>query len=361
MPHNFELSVQDSQTYTKIVHLGLWKDAKDLKTIFDLNKLYISGQLTIHPGHGIPLYAESGCLQAKLLEMNEYGLFTFQGQPRTAAGEEEFKPPHDHEDGRNPVMDKILEPSNTKAYCACCACVLGCWADCSKSCYKRQVPYVQFCMPVDDEGDGLTTVCAARLIEALLEDDRVHVQVSWPKGLDILYMNVLRWGCKWTKADLTFAQTYIAQEDLDLFHHFKSLHGNSCPQEILTTSVATAPGAWSTEPDMADAGWRPIREDWSQVNDYHLLLPRVPDFFLGPGAKTVVFGVNAVKWDGGIEDMETFILNKVKALGLKKIYPTMPENTTESEQCGETDVRIPRQIDFEDWSEEDSQGSWELL
>jgi hypothetical protein len=50
--------------------------------------------MTIHAGHashsgnGISLYAESHGLKAKLLEMNEHGLFTFRGQPRTSASEE---------------------------------------------------------------------------------------------------------------------------------------------------------------------------------------------------------------------------------------------------------------------------------
>ena len=123
---------------------------------------------------------------------------------------------------------------------------------------------------------------------------------------------------------VTSAEKYIAQEDLELFHHFRSRHGTSCPQEILSTSKPTTPGAYPIAPDQGESGWRSIREDWSQVTDYHLLLPPVPDFFIGPEAKTAVFGVNAVKWEGCIEDVENFVLDKVKALGLKKAYPTLP-------------------------------------
>ena len=182
------------------------------------------------------------------------------------------------------------------------------------------------------------------------------------EGLDVLFDPIERWGFKWTKADLTSAEKYITQEDLDLHHHFKSLHGTSCPQQILSCSMAALPEEYPRELLETKTGWRPIREDWSEVNDYHLLLPRVPDFFPGPGATTVVFGANAVKWKGGIEDMEDFVLEKVKALGLKKPYPTLPITKTKDEDRGKARSQgiIPLPIDYEEWRD-DSEGSWELL
>jgi hypothetical protein len=109
MPHTFEFCSRDSDYGNKVVQLNLWKNAANLKTLFGLNKLHISGQLTVHPAHDIPLYAESASLKQELLELNEYGHFTFQGQPRTEPGEEELMGPHAHD------QVESIEPTETRA------------------------------------------------------------------------------------------------------------------------------------------------------------------------------------------------------------------------------------------------------
>jgi hypothetical protein len=104
--------------------------------------------------------------------------------------------------------------------------------------------------------------------------------VSWPKGLAPPSGRIEQTVFRLIQADLTVAKQYIPEADLELFQHFKSRHGTSCAHQIAT--------ATSNEPER-----RPFPKQWSQVNDYHLLRPRVPDFFIGSQAQTVVFGVNA--------------------------------------------------------------------
>ena len=315
--------------YSKLVQLELWKDAPDFKTLFNLNKLYIAGELTIHPAHGIPLYAESANLKRTLVKMNEHGLFTFQGQPRRVCkGKNEIKLPHTHDkDGSESSIP--IEPSEMKAYCRCCAGITGCWADCDKISMMRQLPYIQFCVPVESEGTA-TFVHAYQLAEALCKDERVHTMVSWPKGLDIFADSIECFDAGWTRADLTEARKYIPEEDLAAFHHFKSKHGTSCAHEMISRATLV---------DFITAEWRPVHDEWSEANDYHLMRPRVPGFFLGPGCKTVVFGVNAVSWDDGVESLEALIMEKVKEFKFRPTFKTFSnfeheEESEESEESG---------------------------
>ena len=324
MPH--ESALCDCKV--DIVQLELWKNAPDLKTLFNLNKLYIAGDLRIHPAHAIPLYAESAGLKRSLIELNEYGLFTFQGQPRKKSGKDEIKKPHTHDkegDGR----DAPINPTEMHVYCRCCSGIIGCWAECDKLSMLRQLPYIQFCLPVEGPGTA-TFVHAYRLAEALVADERVHTMVSWPKGLDIFTDSIERFNVGWVRADLTEAKKYIPEEDLAAFHHFKSKQGTSCTHEMIS-------GATSV--DFITAEWRPVHDEWSEANDYHLMRPRVPGFFLGPGCKTVVFGVNAVSWDDGVESLEALIMEKVKEFKFRPTFKMISnfeheEESEESEESG---------------------------
>ena len=117
MPHNFIFYDCDEELDIKLLQLEFWEHAPDLSTLFGLNKSYINGSLIIHPGHAVPLYAESKALKRKLIELNEHGLFTFQGQPKTKG---EYKGPHSHdEDGDD--CDVKIDLTEWKAYCRCCA------------------------------------------------------------------------------------------------------------------------------------------------------------------------------------------------------------------------------------------------
>lgn len=67
--------------------------AVDLRALFELNKAYITGNVMIHPAHSCPLWHETVGIAKVILEMNEYGLFTFQGQPRTDGNLKHVLPP----------------------------------------------------------------------------------------------------------------------------------------------------------------------------------------------------------------------------------------------------------------------------
>lgn len=212
MPHKFDLSASDPSTYTKTVHLSLWKNARDLRTLFELNKLFISGQLTIHPAHGIPALR---------------GVGAPAGQP---AGNERVRPLHlprpaAHGSGRRRTQTRALP--RRRACCCCCAGLVGCcWAApeaCARDAFKRHWPYTQFCVPV--EQGGLTAVCATRLAQTLLEDERVHVVVSWPKGLELLYQGSEEGSFPWVPGDLEATRTYTPPDDLELLCHFRSRRG----------------------------------------------------------------------------------------------------------------------------------------
>jgi hypothetical protein len=136
---------------------------------------------------------------------------------------------------------------------------------------------------------------------------------------------------------------------LDLFHHFKSLHGTSYPQQI--PPAVTKPCPKSVEAHC----WRQ-RLDGIRFARIGARLTTAPapltraGLLLGTGSQDGRFDVNAVKRKGGIENMETFILDKIKALGLKKWYPTLPiTKTNDEERVGSRSQGIiPEPIDFEE-------------
>ena len=76
------------------ISLREWTSAADLDKLFTLNKAYINGDLDLHPAHLVPLAGETQGLVKPLITMNEYGMFTFHGQPgvKSIGG----LPPHCH-------------------------------------------------------------------------------------------------------------------------------------------------------------------------------------------------------------------------------------------------------------------------
>ena len=147
--------------------------------------------------------------------------------------------------------------------------------------------------------------------------------------MDIFCDSIDRFDIPWVHADLTEAAKYIPEQDLAMYHHFKSKHGSSCAHEI---KVAASPEG------LAEVEWKPVQEGkWNEVNDFHLMRPRVPDFFLGAGSKTVVFGVNPAKYDGGIEDIEAYVLEKVKQFKFLPLFKTEPNFAHDDETEEETD------------------------
>ena len=255
--------------------------------------------------------------------MNEHGLFTFQGQPRTNStgdNHHKIKAPHSHDESKPRAP---IEPtSEFTAFCRCCASPEPCWGDCQKFCMVRQLPYIQFCVPVESKGTA-NLAHAYMLAEALCKDQRVHTMVSWPKDLTIFCDSIELFDIPWVRADLTEAAKYIPEQDLAMYYHFKSRHGSSCAHEIKIAASAD---------ELAEKDWQAVQEGkWSEVNDSHLLRPRVPGFFLGPGSKTIVFGVNAAKYEGGIEDIESYVLEKVKKLNFVAHFKTESNYTCDEE------------------------------
>ena len=286
-----------TETLDAMTDLDAWKSAPDLKTLFSLNRAYLRGEMDLHPAHPGGVDEETSGIKQSLLTMNEYSMFTFQGQPRN--GSAGFIPPHcPCECG-----DEDINPTDTEAWCRSCA--MPCCFDHEQWTEVRLLPFVQFCLPIG--GEGIPTVAqAAEFARTLLQNHRLHTLISWPKDLEV--PNKM----EWRQADLSTA-TYIPQPDLDLFAHYTSKHGSSCAYK-----VRTAPSR--VELAFKAGGWRTAGGRWSQVNDYHLLRPRVPNFFLGPEAKTIVFGVNSTTFEG-VKDLETNILDIARQCGMSRCFP----------------------------------------
>ena len=173
---------------------------------------------------------------------------------------------------------------------------------------QRWLPFVQFYLPVDAEGTASLPV-ATDFARRLLNDTRLHTQVSWPKVLALseqVYASM-----RWAQADLTEAAKYIPQSDLDMYDHYKTRHGSSCAHEVRSAEKRE---------DLPKVLWSPTTCKWSEVNDYHLLRPREPELFLGPNSKTLVFHVNATSFDA-VENLEKLLLQLAKQYGLPRCFP----------------------------------------
>ena len=312
MVHRFNHDVGTEEGQTKMEQLPLWKKAKDLEALFSLNYRFLRGELRIHAAHGRPLYDETAGVCQGLIALNEYGMFTFQGQPKV---NEKALAPHEQH-----VLENI-QPTETEAWCRCCA-YGRCYADCSRWSHKRLLPFLQFCVPVEREG----TVSAANalvLAKSLLRDERIHTMVSWPKHLEIHGQDARSYDVPWTNADLKEAKKYIPEADLDEYNHFKSVHHTSSAHEI-----RSADSEWGLK-------WKQFEklEDWPEVNDYHLMSGRVPDWFLGRESRTVIIGVNAVFYTGkkAVENIEALVLEKARMAGFGKVFPDPDNKVAENE------------------------------
>ena len=83
----------------------------------------------MHPAHPFPIQMETKSLEKALLAMNDYGLFTFQGQPQTDGGF--IIPPCtcEHKSEKDDNVDKddnieedemLLEPTDDDPNCRVC-------------------------------------------------------------------------------------------------------------------------------------------------------------------------------------------------------------------------------------------------
>ncbi|KAK3630270.1 methylenetetrahydrofolate reductase (NAD(P)H) met13 [Elasticomyces elasticus] len=285
--------------------LMLWTDAPDLETLFRLNTEYIEGQLNIHPAHSEPVDPETKGISSSLLQMNQFGLFTFQGQPYGNGGSPQ--PPN-----TVPMCDSL----GTNNPQACRYCAQRYSRNYTKWTEQRQLAYVQFCVVIGGSIDAATVETFA---DRLLQDKRVHTLISWPKSI-ALPLAVLH-----DNADLSSAR-YIPARYLESYKHIKSTHGTSCADQIRTAD---------TESGLTEASWDHLSGIWPEVNDYHLLEPGMPEWYFHSNAtKPFVFGVNAIEHDIEL-DIQLLILEAIKA-------STPPASVSDVKQAPSTIVDYQR-------------------
>lgn len=80
MVHIFSQALETEDGKARATDLDRWKTCPNLSALFQLNQDYLAGTLRIHPGHDGAVLENSAGVPDGLLEMNEYGMFTFQGQ-----------------------------------------------------------------------------------------------------------------------------------------------------------------------------------------------------------------------------------------------------------------------------------------
>ena len=299
--------------------LAQWATAPNLETLFDLNMQYINGKLLLHPAHPRGLHLESKHVAEPLLKMNEYGMFTSQGQPRTEGGD--LMHPYVGEVEMPPAGSEFrwTYPSELAEQRAICrTCFRRTYARSPELKEARQMPYVQFCMPVQPHKTATLMQIQSFIRTLLSATTHIHMQVSWPKGIFPAPEEEYSGPMPWVEADVTTAG-YIPKEDLDMYFHFKSPSGTSCAHENRTIGEQPEEcGDWSAAPG-----------PWSEVNDFHLLKPRMPEWFLGSTSPTVVFGVNALSCSGGcIEGLEECLVDAAKMCGLPRCFPVNNEAET---------------------------------
>lgn len=173
----------------------------------------------------------------------------------------------------------------------------------------RQLAYIQFCLPVDSEGTA-SSLQAWHLLAILTKDPRIFTLFAWPKDLPVTETEEVR--VKRGRANLRVAKTYVPQSDLEEYEHFKS------EGKLLTHGLRVG----ATEAELEHAQWFPAKEGWSDVCDYHILRPRVPDGFLGRGPKTIVVGVFLKQFAGlGEGSLQRYVLLQAKKAGFPKAFP----------------------------------------
>ena len=279
MPHDFrELLLCDCECDCAHHELHKWIKARDLKTLFELNKGHITGDIFLHPAHACPLWNETDKISKGILDMNEYGLFTFQGQPRTAATKTK------HGQILSPLGDfpgyekNDIDPAEV---CRTCAHGWNCREDFVEI---RQTAYVQFCLPIE-EGMTATSEQVQEFICKLLKDEDLHVLISLPKDVEV--PNDSTPMC-WTTASLESSE-YVPKYDLNLYHHYTSNHATtSCCHEVRIASERCL---------LRHKEWRPASGPWSEVNDYHLIRRRMPRWFFDSPIPPVVVGVHMINRD----------------------------------------------------------------
>lgn len=290
------------------------RTAPDLSSLLTTNAEGCANSLQNLSLKGVLPKDEAKRLRDRWLEMNKLGMLIFSDQPRLM---EQPLPPHEHTFLER-FEEKLILPSDEKAYCHRCA--LGaCPADSEQWSQVRLLPMVQFCLLTNPMGMP-TPFQVLKFAKALCEDKNIVTRVSWPKRLK---------GCldpkdtarkvevAWVEANLREARRYIPQKDLEGWFHFKGKHG-SC-------SIVDVRSAESEE-KLEKAEWRPAKEQVSEVNDTHLITPRMPEWFLGRDAATVVFGVSAAQFRSGLKgngigDIEGIILRKAEEMGfLKQVW-----------------------------------------
>ncbi|KAK5744620.1 hypothetical protein LTR17_002015 [Elasticomyces elasticus] len=279
--HNF--TTPDPEQRAQLMR---WTDALDLETLIQLNTEYIKGESRIHPAHSHHIDPETKDISSSLLQMNQNGLLTFQGQPQ------------DNGSGPKPPStvwkcDLGVTINNPEA---CLFCGRSCSGYYVQWTERRKLAYVQFTLSIDHR-KGITTATVKDFAARLLQDERIHALISWPRDIALpstmFYVN----------ANISTAR-YIPPHYLDMYQHIKSAHGTSCAYEIREAGL---------ESDLSQAKWEQESGIWSEVNDYHLLEPRMPEwFFPSDATKPFVFGVNAI--EHAIElDIQLLILEAAKA------------------------------------------------
>ncbi|KAK5717041.1 hypothetical protein LTR15_008929 [Elasticomyces elasticus] len=289
--HNF--TTPDSEQRAQLM---LWAKAPDLETLIQLNTKYIKGGLRIHPAHSHDIDPETNDISSSLLQMNQNGLLTFQGQPQDNGSGP--KPP-------NTVLkcDLGVTANNPEA---CLFCGRSCSGHYVQWTERRKLAYVQFTLSIDHRR-GSTTATVKDLAARLLQDERIHALISWPR--DIALPSTM----SYVNANISTAR-YIPPHYLDVYQYIKSAHGTSCAYEIREAG---------SQSDLSHAKWEQESGVWSEVNDYHLLEPRMSTwFFPSDATKPFVFGVNAIDHDIEL-DVQLLILEAAKASILAGSLPTV--------------------------------------
>ncbi|KAK4950463.1 hypothetical protein LTR10_011445 [Elasticomyces elasticus] len=279
--HNF--TTPDSEQRAQLM---LWRNATDLETLIRLNTEYIKGESHIHPAHSHHIDPETEDISSSLLQMNQNGLLTFQGQPQ--------------DNGSGPKLPNTVWKCDLGVTInnpeACVFCGRSCSGHYVQWTERRKLAYVQFTLSIDHRR-GITTATVKDLAARLLLDERIHALISWPR--DIALPSTM----PYVNANISTAR-YIPPHYLDMYQHIKSAHGTSCAYEIREAG---------SQSDLSHAKWEQESGVWSEVNDYHLIELRMPTwFFPSDATKPFVFGVNAINHDVEL-DVQLLILEAAKA------------------------------------------------
>ena len=308
MPHDFDkLNIDQKEV------LQQWKDAPDYETLIDMNKQYIRGDLCIHAAHSKPVAKETSDVTKGLINLNTFGLMTFQGQPRTKGMIVPTTRHHHHALSHKKVMDA--------SWCRTCAIKL-----CHPTMFSeiRQTAYIQLVIHIPKATGPEIPRNYISFIHGLMMTKNIHTMVSWPKNVPLPPDFMLKY---WKEADLSTA-LYISEADLDMFKHFKSEHGTSCAHQVRRASCMHR---------LQKKEWANESSKWSEVNDFHLLRERTPDWLFGPMTATIVVGVNVIDWEDET-NLEDLIVFAAKVSGFERRYVS-PNDEDSIEELSEEQSR----------------------